>query len=91
MSRGSYEKFLTNKGPFSGPLFCHFSGKPLTRYQFSSKLNKTLVIYNIDQTNFKSHSFRTGAETTLARQGAEKEKIQITGRWKSDTFLSYIR
>ena len=74
----------------SGPLFCHFSGEPLTGYQFSSILNKTLDICNIDHTNFKSQSFRIGAAATLARQGADKEKIQIAGRWKSDIYFSYI-
>ena len=83
--------FLQIRPKFSGPLFCHFSGEPLTRYQFSSILNKTLDICNIDHTNFKSHSFRIGAATTLARQGADKDKIQVAGRWKSDAYLNYIR
>ena len=69
--------FLQIRPKFSGPLFCHFSGEPITRYKFSSVLNKTLDIYNIGHTNFKSHSFCIGAATTLARRGADQEKIQI--------------
>ena len=84
-------KFFTIRLTFSGPLFCHFSGAPLTRYQFNSILNKTLDICNIDHTNFKSHSFRIGAATTLARQGTDKEKIQVAGRRKSDAYFLYIR
>ena len=76
----------------SGPLFCHFSGEPLTGYQFSSILNKTLDICNIDHTNFKSKSFRIGASTKLARQGAYKEKIQIAGHWNQIlTFLISVK
>ena len=83
--------FLQVRPNFPGPLFCHFSGKILTRYQISSILNKSLDSCGIDYTNFKSHSFRIGAATTLARQGTDKSLIQMAGRWKSKAYSSYIR
>jgi len=36
------KKYLACRPPFGGPLFCHYGGKPLTRYQFSAVLKKGL-------------------------------------------------
>lgn len=66
------KNFLLVRQNFAGPLFCHFSGTTITRYQFSAILKRSLKICNIDDSNFKSHSFRIGAATSLARQGTEK-------------------
>lgn len=74
-----------------GPLFCHFSGQPLTRYQFSAMLTKTLHTLGIYSTEYKSHSFRIGAATTLAHQGYNNDIIQAAGRWHSNVYASYIR
>lgn len=34
------QKYLNARSRFSGPLFCHYDGKPLTRFQFVSILQK---------------------------------------------------
>ena len=47
-----------------GFLFCHYSGKPLSRYQFSSVLSKTLNLLGIDSKLYQSHIFRIGSATT---------------------------
>jgi hypothetical protein len=39
----------------------------------------------------KGHSFRIGAATAAAIQGASDEDIQRMGRWKSQAFKRYIR
>ena len=49
-----------------GFLFCHYSGKPLSRYQFSSVLSKTLNLLGIDSKLYQSHIFRIGSATTRA-------------------------
>jgi len=36
------KKYLACRPPFGGPLFCHYGGKPLTRYKFSAVLKKRL-------------------------------------------------
>jgi hypothetical protein len=33
------KKFLNSRPLFGGPLFCHFDGNPLTRYQFAAILH----------------------------------------------------
>jgi integrase len=63
-----------------GPLFCHFAGHPITRYQFNTILTRSLRLAGIDSRHFKSHSFRIGAATTLAHQGGLLV-ISYTKRW----------
>lgn len=73
-----------------GPLFCHFDGSPLTRYQFSSVLKKSLSAIGIFG-NYKSHSFRIGMATTCALEGMPDDQIKYLGRWRSGAYLKYIR
>lgn len=75
----------------TGLLFIHFGGLPLTRYQFTKVLHKCLSILGIDSTTYKSHSFRIGAATAAAINGASDSAIKLMGRWSSDAYKSYIR
>ncbi|CAG2192890.1 unnamed protein product [Mytilus edulis] len=72
-------------------LFIHYTGMPLTRYQFSSILEKALHFLRISKGHFRSHSFRIGGATELARQGVSEEVIMRLGRWKSHAYSRYIR
>jgi hypothetical protein len=47
-----------------GPLFCHYDGSSLSRYQFVAVLQKALMRVNIPCNRFSSHSFRIGARLT---------------------------
>lgn len=38
-----------------------------------------------------THSFRIGASTALIMVGCPADQVKVLGRWKSDTFLRYIR
>ena len=38
-----------------------------------------------------SHSFRNGVATSMSQTGYSDEEIITMGRWKSDTFLRYVR
>lgn len=73
------------------PIFCHFDSSPLTRFQFTSVLSKSLKHINLSNSNYKSHSFRIGASTDLALKGFSSDIIQKSGRWKSQCYKSYIR
>lgn len=83
--------FIKVRPPYLGPLFCHFDGSPLTRYQFSALLKRSLSVIGIENNGFKSHSFRIGMATTCALEGISDEQIKEMGRWKSQAFLRYIR
>lgn len=74
-----------------GPFLIHFDGKPLTRYQFSAVLKKSLVVLGMNFTLFKSHSFRIGAATAAAELGLSEDAIKLAGRWKSSAYKSYVR
>ena len=72
-------------------LFIHYTGMPLTKYQFSSVLEKALHFLHMSKGHFRSHSFRIGGATELARQGVSEEVIMRLGRWKSHAYSRYIR
>lgn len=85
------KNYLRERPDTNGPLFCHFNGKHVSRYQFSSVLNKALKVNGNKLDRYKSHSFRIGAATAAAARGATDEEIMKLGRWKSNAFKSYIR
>lgn len=74
-----------------GPLFCHFGGTPLTRYQFNAVLQKALGFSGLGNLRIRAHSFRIGAATVAHSLGVPLEEIQRMGRWRSDAALTYIR
>ncbi|KAJ8303595.1 hypothetical protein KUTeg_019991 [Tegillarca granosa] len=73
----SLKHYLGARPSVPGILFCHFGGDPLTRYQFSSVLRKTLSFFNIEFKYYKSHSFRIRAATTASAAGMSDHDIQI--------------
>ena len=72
-------------------LFCHRDGSPLTRYQFGAVLSKVISKLQLNTACYKTHSFRIGAATWLARKGVSHDAIKAMGRWSSDAFRRYIR
>ena len=74
-----------------GPLFIHFGGAPVTRYQFNSMLKKGISIMGLNPGDFSPHSFRIGAATAAALGGVPIESIKNMGRWKSSSVFLYIR
>ena len=71
-------------------LLIHVDGKPITRFQFQSILQKSLSSLNVPG-HYRSHRFRIGMATELANLGISHSQIQTLGRWSSNAFLSYIR
>ena len=85
------KEFLQIRPTVSGPLFSHFDGSPLTRYQFNAVLRKALTFTTVSHENIRGHSFRIGAASTAALGGIPEEQIRSMGRWRSQAFLTYIR
>jgi hypothetical protein len=50
------KKYISQRTKLNGPLFCHYPGKPVTRSQFSSVLNKDLTFMGIGNIMIRSHS-----------------------------------
>ena len=74
-----------------GPLFIHFGGSPLTRYQFSALLKEGIKAMGLSPAEFSPHSFRIGAATSAAVGGIPIDRIMTMGRWRSSAVNSYIR
>ncbi|KAK3097178.1 hypothetical protein FSP39_007163 [Pinctada imbricata] len=87
----SMKSYLQLRPNFPGAAFCHFDGRPLTRYQFSAVLKKVLAILCYPPNRNTSHSFRIGAATYAASIGLDDNTIKTAGRWKSGAFRTYIR
>ena len=83
--------YLSVKPKGTDHLLCHADGRPLTRFQFSAVLSRTLHSLSLQADRYKSHSFRIGAATWLAQKGTPYETIRKLGRWSSNAFLNYIR
>ena len=84
-------KFLEIRPLKSGPLFIHFGGDVLTRYQFSSILKKGIISMGLSPSGFSPHSFRIGAATSAAINGIPIDTIKNMGRWQSSSVKLYIR
>ena len=39
----------------------------------------------------KSHSFRSGVASEMARRGQKSEEIKGIGRWSSEAYLNYVK
>ena len=83
--------FLQLRSPRDGPLFTHFNGDPLTRYQFGHVLKKCVSVIGLSPDVYGPHSFRIGAATSAAMCGLSDNDIQALGRWRSSAFKLYIR
>lgn len=85
------QQYLAIRPHGEGPFFCHLNGKPLTSYQFTAILTRSIKFIGLDTSVFKSHSFRIGGATHLYQKGVPEEEIKLKGRWKSNAMYSYIR
>ena len=83
--------YLNLRGDAEGPLFCFPDNKPIPRTFFNTKLHHSLTFCGLNPKLYLSHSFRIGSASYLASIGCNDLQIKIMGRWKSDSFLRYIR
>ena len=68
------------------------NGKDYTGRIFNEDL-KTLLLAKLDPSlgPLTSHSFRAGLATVMAKAGCSDKNIQLTGRWTSTAFKSYVK
>ncbi|XP_075063935.1 uncharacterized protein LOC142151813 [Mixophyes fleayi] len=80
-----------NVRPQARLFLCHHNGMPMTKYQFSAIMKKSLRSLDLDSSMYGTHSFRIGAATSAALAGSSTETIKALGRWKSTAYKSYVR
>ena len=83
-------QYLMQRGSAPGPLFAS-SGRAIARHQFTKQLQTALAFVGLSCNRYTSHSFRIGAASFMASQGASDAQIKRAGRWSSYAFLAYIR
>jgi hypothetical protein len=54
-------------------------------------LKQLALLYNLDPTRITFHSLRVGGASALAAAGVPDYLIMDMGRWRSLTFLTYVR
>lgn len=85
------QRYLSVRPKTNGPLFVHIDGSPLTRYQFTSVLNKAINLLGLSNSHYTSHSFRIGAASDSFTKGHSESEIMKKGRWYSNAYKTYIR
>ena len=84
---GGQEKIKENK-----PFFLKENKQCYTGAVFNENLKQmTSDITDSSGKVIRSHSFRAGVPSQLARLGATSEQIQGVGRWSSDAYKSYCK
>ena len=79
-------------GQANMPAFTFQTGTPLTGRKLNVILERILRPH-IDDTlgYFRSHSFRAGLASELAKLGFDDDDIKAAGRWSSRAFENYIK
>lgn len=72
-------------------LFIHQSVSPVLRSEFIAALKGALSFTGLSSSLCKGHSFRIGAATWAMLQGKTDAHIRHLDRWRSNSFLKYIR
>ena len=70
------------------PLYKFRDGRPLTHFNFVEAVRKALETAGIDSSQYSghSHSFRSGATTTAAKQGIGDATIMMLGCWRTNAY-----
>ena len=79
--------------PNSNPdslLFQFRDGSYLSRRSLASNLHALIDMCGLHSKDYNTHSFRIGAATTAAAAGIPSWLIKLLGRWRSDSYESYI-
>ena len=74
------------------PVFRWQSGEVFTRRDFNKFLRNTLEpTVDYSGGRLTAHSFRAGRAAAMAAAGFSEEEIKSVGRWRSDSFLHYVK
>ena len=82
--------YLQIRIPSSSVLFCKCRGS-VTREWFASLVKNACGLAGLDLSKYNTHSFRVGRCTDWVEQGLTVTQIRSKGRWKSFSFLCYVR
>ena len=71
----------------------HKSGKCFTGKEINKRLDELTEGLEklVPGGTIKSHSFRSGVASEMARKGHNSEEIKGVGRWSSKAYLNYVK
>ena len=84
------ERVAPSLDPATSALFVTPNGVPVSHKSFVTRLNSLAGQVGVTG-NVTSHSLRIGAASSAWRSGFTDTQIMKLGRWKSDSFMRYIR
>jgi len=76
--------------PLESPLFLQDNSSPMSHSFFISQVKAGLARAGLDTSKFSGHSFCCGAASLAAAVGLNNYKIQLLGRWCSNSYKLYI-
>src|SRR5882724_6981822 len=76
--------------PPESPLFTQDDGAPLSRNSFIGLLRSSLTRAGFNVSKFSGHSFRHSAASSAMAVGFNDYKIQLLGRWYSNSYKLHI-
>ncbi len=84
-------RYLEVRGIDDDPLLRKSDVTPLYRNMLVLQVKLALQQAGLDSSHCAGHSFWIGGATTAAVRGLSNSTIRMLGRWKSESFLRYIR
>ncbi|XP_053556943.1 uncharacterized protein LOC128648368 isoform X1 [Bombina bombina] len=83
--------YVRHRPALAGQFLIHENGMALSIYQFRRVLALAVERAGFDPSRITPHSFRIGAATDAALQGAQEQTIKTLGRWRSNRYKLYVR
>jgi hypothetical protein len=89
--RSCYDWAAHARPKYNAPFFSTSDGWKLTYKVMNKAIKDTAIHFGFNPEKFSTHSLRIGGASILAAAGVPDSLIQLLGRWRSLTFLQYIR
>ena len=83
--------YLAHRGQQPRALFQWRNGILWSKFKFVEAVCRAVSVAYLPSQDYAGHSLRIGAATTAAMAGIQDFTIQTLGRWKSASYLLYIR
>ncbi len=86
------EEFVRrHPAPDDAPAFSLACGRPVSPADFRAVIKRAVAAAGLDPARYSAHSVRIGAAVAMADAGIDIATIKAVGRWRSATFLRYLR
>ncbi len=81
----------TNWASGQDPCLCGSHGKQVEAREVRFCLQHCLAMAGEDDVDLLPHNFRIGAVSEAAGRGASEAQLRMTGGWRSNAYMRYVR